>query len=147
MARFEESRSASLKRHQRPGDLDGLYRKHVVNVAKILFDSLFPDANLARRSTALESLSLLQRVLGDSSELASEVEFRTRFSKVLFGVLENDTFERNKELALSLLLTTSTGIAPDDVVGNSVPDQLDEILAHCDIPNPVRASAAAYHLR
>jgi hypothetical protein len=71
---------------------------------------------------------------------ASEDDTRT-----LYSVIKNDSYERNKEVALVLLGKIWPGLSSIQVVGDA--DLLAEILSKCDDPNPLRSMTAAYQLR
>lgn len=90
----------------------------VQNLRKIYFQSLFPEANPARRVMALESLQIIRETLS--------MQFRPAENKsegLILRQILGDSFESNKRMALNLLqdfdseqLSLATAIQVDPII-------------------------------
>ena len=124
------------------------YEDFLAAVVNLLFSSIFFEANLPRRSTALQALLSLHEIV-----IARGV-FNPRWMNSvndgverLLYIVENDSYENNKESALSVLdkFWPLTSVDSKNLFGDR--DILGEVLSSCDSPNPIRSTTAAYQLR
>ena len=124
------------------------YEAFLSDIVRLLFSSIFFEANLPRRVTALQALSCLHKIV------ISRGVFKTQWMNAtdngvenLLHIVECDSYETNKELALSILDSywPLASVNSKAIFGDR--DVLEDVFSSCDSPNPIRSTTAAYQLR
>ena len=124
------------------------YEAFLSDMVRLLFSSIFFEANLPRRSTALQALASLHKIV-----IARGV-FRPQWMSAtdngvenLLHILEFDSYETNKELALSVFDSYWPLSCVDSKAIFGDREILEEVVSSCDSPNPIRPTTAGYQLR
>ena len=124
------------------------YEVFLSDIVRLLFSSIFFEANNPRRSTALQALACLHKTV-----LAREV-FKPQWMSAMENGVENllhivefDSYEANKEMALSIFDSFWPLACVDSKAIFGDRDILEEVVSSCDSPNPIRSTTAAYQLR
>ena len=124
------------------------YEAFLSDLVRLLFSSLFFEANLPRRTTALQALECLHKIVIAGGAFKPHWMCATENGmENLLHILESDSYETNKDLALSIFdsFWPLASVDPRAIFGER--DVLEEVLASCDSPNPIRSTTASYRLR
>ena len=124
------------------------YEAFLSDMVRLLFSSLFFEANLPRRTTALQALECLHKIVIAGGAFKPHWMCATENGmENLLHILESDSYETNKDLALSIFdsFWPLASVDPRAIFGER--DVLEEVLASCDSPNPIRSTTASYLLR
>ena len=126
----------------------GYYNESLSRFVSALFDNLYPGANTGRRGSVLEILTAVDKTVG-----LSQAEAGLDVSSVVTehsaqSLLEclHDSYEDNKERALSLLLSLPASVLHLDQP-EQVRPRLEELLALMKSNKPANTVTASYQAR
>jgi hypothetical protein len=110
----------------------------LLDLQRCFYSSLFIGANLCRRTTALESLRILD----------SHYPRRQQDSRDGDGLLRllDDCYEKNKEIALALLQRSFSAATLGYDSSTKAADAWERCLTLCDSTNPQHSASAAYRI-
>ena len=128
----------------------GYYNQRLGGLVSSLLDNLYPGANTPRRSSVLEILTAVNNIIGlSTADTGTGLDLRSCVSQhSANSLLEclHDSYEVNKERALSLLLSLPTSVLQQDRPP-VVAGRLEEMLALMLSSKPASTVTATYMVR